>query len=370
MPVKKNAPVKKAAKIKEQSEESIADVITTESKSAKPARQIVERIPSGSTLLDEVFGGGYPVGKIVNLVGDNSSGKTLFCCELIANARKKFGKKLKWRYDDCEAGFSFDTEKMYGFEVVPTDKAGAPIHQPSQTIEDFDLNLNKEIDALKPDEYLIYIVDSLDALSSEDEKEYIAKRRKATEDGTETKGTYGMQKQKYLSAFFRTMANKIKDANCLLIIVSQVRTRISLFPGPKYERTGGKALDFYAAIIVWLAEAEKHFKLNRATGITVKARTSKNKVGLPFRECFIDVVFDYGFDDIMANLCYINDARTPQGKLKKDKEFEFAGIKMPRRRMIAYVEENNLESELAERARTEWKALDEKVSSGDRKKRF
>jgi recombination protein RecA len=370
MPVKKTTPAKKAAKDKVEQQESMADAITSESKATRPAKQLIERIPSGSTQLDEVFGGGYPIGKIVNLVGDNSSGKTLFGCELIANARKKFGKKLKWRYDDCEAGFSFDTEKMYGFEVVPTDKAGAPIHQPSQTIEDFDLNLNKEIDALKPDEYLIYIVDSLDALSSEDEKEYIAKRRKATEDGTETKGTYGMQKQKYLSAFFRTMVNKIKDANCLLIIVSQVRTRISLFPGPKYERTGGKALDFYAAIIVWLAEAEKHFKLNRATGITVKARTSKNKVGLPFRECFIDVVFDYGFDDIMSNLCYINDARTPQGKLKKDKEFEFADLKLPRRRMIAYIEENNLESELAERTRTEWKALDEKVSSGDRKKRF
>lgn len=364
----KKAPVKKADK---NTSNDLAVAIAAEAKTEKPRKQLIEKIPSGATLFDEVLGGGYPVGKIVNLVGDNSSGKTLFCCELIANARKIYGKKLKWRYDDCEAGFSFDTQKMYGFEVVPTDKkTGVEINEPSRTIEEFDLNLNKEIDALKSDEYLIYIVDSLDALSSEDEKEFVEAKRKAIEEGKETKGTYGMQKQKYLSTFFRTTAGKIKSANCLLVIVSQVRTRISMFPGPKYERTGGKALDFYAATIVWLSEAEKHFKLDRATGITVKARTSKNKVGLPFRECFVDIIFDYGFDNIMSNLAYLNDARTPQGKLKKDANFEFAGKSLPRRKMVAFVEENNLEEQLAEAAKSAWRSLDEKVGSSDRKKRF
>jgi recombination protein RecA len=373
--VSKKAVSNKATK----SSADLASAIATESKAAKPGKELIEWIPTGSTLLDKCFGGGYPVGKIVNLVGDNSSGKTLFCCELIASARRKFGNKLRFRYDDCEAGFSFDTEKMYGFEMIPTDKAGAPIHQASETIEDFDTNLNKEIAATKPGQYLIYIVDSLDALSSESEMKFVKESHKAAadddgddegKDDKKKKGTYGMDKQKYLSRFFRTMANPIKNSNCLLVIVSQVRTRISMFPGPKYERCGGKALDFYAAIICWLAEAEKHFKLDRATGITVKARTSKNKVGLPFRECFVDVVFDYGFDNVASNLCYVSDARTPQGKLKKDKLFEFNGKKLSRRQMIAHVEENNLESELADRVCSEWEAIDQRVSSNDRKKRF
>lgn len=104
-------------------------------------KQPVEKFSSGCTVFDLILGGGLPVGKIVNIVGDNSSGKTLLACEAIAAARKHFGDKLRWRYDDAEAGFSFDSELLYGFEIVDPDKA------PSATIEEFELNLHKEAPA-------------------------------------------------------------------------------------------------------------------------------------------------------------------------------------------------------------------------------
>lgn len=332
---------------------------------SKKKKDVVERIPSGSTLLDLVFGGGYPVGKIVNIVGDNSSGKTLFSCEAIAHARKKFGKKLKWRYNDAEAGFSFNTTDMYGFDIVKdTDK-------PSTTIEEFDADINKELDNLKSDEYLVYVLDSLDSLSSRDELKHRKQRQKAEENGEESKGTYGMQKQKYLSEFFRVTSNRIKEMNCLLIIISQVRTNISPFPGPKYTRSGGKALDFYASIIVWLSEVEKKKKLDRATGITVKARTSKNKVGLPFRECFVDVVFDYGIDDITSCLCFLNNLRTQQGKMSDKRSIvEFDGQKLSLQKMVEYIESNSLEAKLADEAKRVWSEYENKISSSDRKRRF
>jgi RecA/RadA recombinase len=75
-------------------------------------------INTGNTLLDLVVGGapnvlGYPVGKFVNIVGDKSAGKTFLANEMIAYAYHNFDKKkFKWIYDDCEAGYSFDTVSM------------------------------------------------------------------------------------------------------------------------------------------------------------------------------------------------------------------------------------------------------------------
>lgn len=327
-------------------------------------RQPVEMFSSGCTVLDLILGGGLPVGKIVNIVGDNSSGKTLLACEAIASARRQYGDKLKWRYDDAEAGFSFDSELLYGFQIVDEDKA------PSATIEEFELNLHRELEALAPGETLLYILDSLDALSSLSEVEAAVDRRKAIEKGTDIKGSYGMQKQKFLSEFFRLQANAIKDKRCTLIIISQVRENIGVMYGPKFRRSGGKALDFYAAQVVWLAEAEKKEKRGRVYGITVKAKTTKNKVGLPFRSGFVDVLFDFGVDDVATNLNYLCDMRTDLGKLKKTDKYTFGKKEGALDAVVQHIETNNLETELAQAVRERWAKLDAAVSSADRKRRF
>ena len=79
---------------------------------------------TGCKLLDLVVGGakgvyGFPSGKFINIVGDKSAGKTFLSNEIIAWAYHNLGKNFKWVYDDCESGYSFDTELMYGFEIMP-----------------------------------------------------------------------------------------------------------------------------------------------------------------------------------------------------------------------------------------------------------
>ena len=79
---------------------------------------------TGCRVLDLTVGGnkdilGFPAGKFINIVGDKSAGKTFLSNEIIANAHYKYGNKFKWVYDDCESGYSFDTESMYGFEIMP-----------------------------------------------------------------------------------------------------------------------------------------------------------------------------------------------------------------------------------------------------------
>jgi hypothetical protein len=193
---------------------------------------------------------------------------------------------------------------------------------------------------------------------------------KAIEKGEESKGTYGLNKQKYLSQFFRTMAGKIQDKNCLLIIISQVRENITTFAfGPKYKRMGGKALDFYASFIIWLSVIEKHSKKGRAIGVTIKAQCKKAKTDKPFRDALLEIVFDYGLDNIGSNINFLYDLKTDTGKEKKKQKVSWDGKDYTVPGLIKFIEENGLEEELSERTIAKWDEIEAEISS-NRKPRY
>jgi recombination protein RecA len=324
-------------------------------------------IPSGADVFDLTLGGGFPTGKIVNVVGDKSTGKTLMVSELISTAKKTYGKKLKWFYDDAEVGYNFNSSVLYGFEILPEDGYS------SDTIEDFDFNLGEQLEKIKEGEYLIYVLDCFDSLSSEAEIERYEEERKAREKGKKLeKGSYKLEKQKALNLFFRIMKKKIKNKNCLLVILSQVRTKINVLFGEKYYRTGDKALDHYSSLIIWLAEAEKQKKKNRVTGITIKVNVKKNKVGKPFRVCYLEILFDYGVDNLTSNLMFLYDLKTETGKNKKNMEnLEWDGEEYKiLKDLVEHIEKNNLEEELKSRVIKKWNDIEEAISSKDRKAKW
>ena len=286
------------------------------------------RFKTGSDLLDIVVGGGmglgYPAGRIINLVGDKSAGKTFQACELVAAAVHAYGKKVKWVYDDAESGFSFDTKSLYGIEIMPQNDAD---RVKSPTVEAWSCNVRKFISDLKSDELGIYILDSLDGLSSEETDGRVKDRQTAFEAGKKfDKGSYQMGAAKFLSQeFFKTLSDEIERSNCLLVIVSQVRENVDPMSFEKYSRSGGKALDFYAHTVVWLATRQKLKRKDRVVGVLGRAKTTKSKTPRPFRECDFILYFDYGFDNIGANLDYLFDLRTPTGELKKDAKVQWEG---------------------------------------------
>lgn len=379
MAISKKNPVKGGGKkpIKGDKKDIVSKVVKDIEKEVKqPTKASSEEklffAKTGSTLLD--LAGGFAFGKIVNLVGDNSTGKTLLAMECIAQTYYYFekemkGKKLKWVYDDAEAGFSFDSKKIYDIDIVKEKDI------PSETVEDFDYNLDNELNKLKENEYLIYVLDSLDSLSSGAEKERVEMRRKTIAEqraGKKTKdlkGSYGMEKQKSLGEMFRQIKIKLKNKNCLLIIISQVRENIGVTFGEKYRRVGGKALDFYASVIWWLSELQKNKVKNVATSIVVKARNKKNKVSKPYRTVHIQILFDYGVDDISSNIEYLYELRGDDGKLKNKENLKWGKKDFSLKQLIRYIEKNELEGELKEKTIKKWNEFEASITP-NRKRKF
>lgn len=273
---------------------------------------------TGITLLDLVVGGGngmgFLFGKIINIIGDKSSGKTFLANEIIA-ANNALYKKLDFNFDDGESGYSFDTKALYGMEIVTEDSLS------SKTIEEFDVNVSRFLKRQKPSGVGIYVLDSLDGLSNDETEDRSEKRLKAAEAGKKFEaGTYGMKTPKFLSSeFFKTQTAKFEDKNALLIIISQVRQNIDPTSFKKWDRSGGKALDFYAHTCLWLATVSKIQKTirgeKRTIGVVVKAKTDKSKTARPFRECTFSLYFDYGVDNVGSNIDYLFDLRGKDGQL-------------------------------------------------------
>jgi len=259
-------------------------------------------VSSGSVLFDLALGGGWPRARIVNVVGDRSVGKTGLAIEACANYARLGGAK-NVRYGEAESAF----------DVVYADQLGMPKgvstpKDPLQTVEEFAADLGQFLTPRisKPGPSL-YVLDSLDALSDQVEM-------KRDPD----KGSYGTEKAKQLSKLFRILTGEVAAADCTLFVVSQVRDNIGVQFGQKHRRSGGKALDFYASQIVWLSQLgvikAKGNDVERAIGVRIKALVRKNKVGLPFREAELRLIFGYGIDDEGSMLDYIFEHKIKTGE--------------------------------------------------------
>ena len=292
--------------------------------SYKEYRAAKDFAPTGCLLLDLTVGGGiglgFPFGKMINLVGDKSSGKTFLAKELNAATYYKYKKQLKWNYDDCEIGDTFDTEKLYGTDLKNHENH---MNYQSDLIETMDGNTSRFLKDIKSDKQRgLYFVDSLDGLSDADkeeqEKQYeiMAKTGKSKEGS----GSYNTGTASHLSKqYFRTKVRKLAKKKVLLIIISQVRENLKagLF-GKKLYRAGGKAMDFYAHTCLWLYTVTKIKKNNKVIGVVIKAVAEKSKTPRPYRECYLTIYFDYGVDNIGSCLDYLYNLRSEKdGKLLK-----------------------------------------------------
>lgn len=261
-------------------------------------------ISSGCQLLDLVLGGGWAEGRIANIIGDRSTGKTLLCIEAAANFVKKYPKRGKVYYREVEAAFDVDYAKALGMPVERVDfshDSKNPIETVEDLFEDMDAVLTK-VEEAKTSYPSLYIVDSLDALTDREEQ-------KRDMD----KGSYGADKSKKMSQLFRRLVRRMQRVDMTMIIVSQVRSKIGVTFGERTTRSGGRALDFYGSQFIKLAHLGVLYQTRdgqrRAIGVSIKAKSTKNKIGLPFRECDFDLLFGYGIDDLDACLRWLEETK-------------------------------------------------------------
>jgi RecA/RadA recombinase len=254
-------------------------------------------ISTGCKLLDCTIGGGFPLRRISNIVGDKSSNKTGITVEVMANFRKKYPKGKIW-YHEAESAFDLSYAKELG---MPIDE-NTFIIEDIETVDGLHKQIYEAIDIINKAEVPgLYILDTLDAIkdnpTTEMSEGYDAARRAAL-----------------INSLVTTLKGDIKRSNMHLMFVSQIRENIGagLF-GDKYRRSGGKALDFYASQVIWLAVKDKIKQVYKGqtlvSGIHIKASVKKNKIGLPFRTCEFPVLFYYGIHDTLASLEWLKDIK-------------------------------------------------------------
>lgn len=323
----------------------------------------VEFLSSGCTTLNLALSGkgpdgGWARGRVLNIVGDGSSGKTLLALELmfwcwkfirtIVSRIYKPVKNVHLVYNNVEGVMDFPVEKMYGKKFFKDVEWIC-----SKNVEHMGRDYLKRLKNLKKGDFLLYIVDSWDALGSEAGEERIDK---SIDKDEAISGSYNLEKQKYASnVFFNYIVGKMESnsIDSTLCIISQIRTKVGLTFGKKTYRAGGKALDFYTHQVAWIREVDKlrktKKKQKRVYGIQAEAKVERSKVAKPFRDSRFTILFDYGLDDISSMIEYLWG--------KKSIYFDDRKFKT-REKFIKYIEENNLEQALALETEEAWNEVE------------
>lgn len=252
-------------------------------------KENIQFFSSGCSTVDEALGGGFAMRRVSNIVGDKSTGKTLLAMEAAANFALQYPDGVI-RYAEAEDAFDSPYADALGIPMhrIELNKPGEKLN----TVEDWYNDLNRWMDTQKGRPGL-YIEDSLDALSDSAEM-----------DRGFDEGSFGGNKPKQIGKLFRMINSRMAEQNVHLMIISQMRDKIGVTFGETKTRSGGKALDFYSAQIMWLADLGKIKRtvngIERIVGIDVRAKIKKNKVGLAFREADYPVLFGYGIDDLTS----------------------------------------------------------------------
>ena len=341
-------------------------------------------IPSGVTLLNcacsDDPAGAFVLGQIVTLPGGSVGGKTMLAITMLAecSADKRFDEYDLYYDDGEEAASSIDIPYLFGSKLKDRIKApaydeeGIPI--PSETIQDFKgriLRLVKESD--KP---FIYILDSLDALTTaeEIEKEYkkAIAAAKSAEAVSELKGSYKTEKAKHLGEALRMINGKLKKTKSALFIVQQTRDKIGATFGKQTTTSGGHAPFYYSFHQVWLTKTNNHTRtvggIKKKIGSRTLAEVTKNKLNGKMQEIEFDIYYDYGIDDVAANVDFLTACKW----WKKEKETIIAhdlNMKAGRAGLIEKIEKEQAEKELQKIIGKAWLEVEESMRIG-RSRRF
>lgn len=276
----------------------------------------IEAISSGSILLDSCLGiGGYPKGRIVEIYGPESSGKTTLALTAVAEVQKKGGLAA---YIDAENSIDPDYAKNLGVNIDDLI-----LSQPDSGEEALEI-----VETLaRSGVFSLIVVDSVAALVPQAEL-----------DGQMIDSSVGLQ-ARMMSKAMRKITGLLNKNNCTVIFINQLREKVGVIYGSNETTTGGRALKFFSSVRIDIRRSEAIKDGQNLIGNVANIKVVKNKVAAPFKSCKVDIIYGQGISKEGELL----DLAIEKGIVKKSGSwYEVYGDRMGQGRETAktYLREN------------------------------
>lgn len=353
-------------------------------------------IPSGSTMLNCACSsnpfGAFAFGSINTIPGKSRSGKSVF--ELTSFTECAIDERFDdyiLMYDDVEQSLGFDLKKLFYplVAAAPDASMGCPKHRlkfpnvdestespiPSETIQDFKGTILRMCESGKP---FIYVLDSLDALTSTEELEREFKHAIALAKDPDTAktlaGSYKAEKAKHIGEALRMINGYIKHTNSALFIVQQIRQK---FNAPKFGQqwttAGGEAPFFYSFHQLYMHKTgtikSKAKNIDWKIGGETQVDVLKNKITGRLRSAKFNIYEDYGIDDISSCVDFLIKTKTWKSDSGGVTCSDLFSSKVKRDELSNRIERKGLQKEVQTIVGQVWSEVEDELKL-DRQKRY
>jgi len=246
--------------------------------------KVTEFVPTGCLPLDIIMGGGAPIGRMIEIYGDNSTGKSVLGEQFLRQCQLMGGVSVLL---DTEVALSDDVSAAIGINRKEL------IYSTPETVEEcweIITSLVEIKDQIDPKGLMTIVWDSVAGTSSKAELERVKK------EGLNTRGM--AETARLMSQMGRMLPNLISKKRIAMVLINQTRENIGVMFGEEKSTTGGRAIGYYATVRIELSGAGKIATPEKVvTGINVRALVTKNKCAPPFGRCVFPILFGSGIDE-------------------------------------------------------------------------